>query len=332
MSSAPAHAAVIARPPLVVVWRVTERCDTACAFCAFDVSLRRPRRAVDAAEVLRFGALVAAWARSRGRVALVSFLGGEPLLWPPLTDVCSRLRDEGAALAVTTNGRALAAPRWLRFAAGLHEVTVSIDGPPAVHDALRGVQGGGRSLLEALGALRALRRDGRPKLRVNTVLMRDNVARLPELARLVADAGADELTFNALGGRDRPEFYPAHALRPADVAALGDVLPELRAEATARGLTVTGAPGYLRRLRAWAAGEALPVEDCGPGRDFWFVEADGRLAPCSFALEAGVPIASLRAPEDLDALAARLAQQRAQVRPAACGDCPSTQQHGKWRG
>lgn len=320
-------------PRLVLVWRVTERCDTACPFCAYDASLRLERGDVDAAEVLRFGSLVAGWAQARGRSTLISFLGGEPLLWPPLAEVAEALRARGAALAVTTNGRALAVPRWRRLAGALlDEVTVSMDGPPEVHDALRGRPGAGAALLGALSALRAARGSGtRPRLRVNTVLMRDNVARFAELVKLVAAAGADELTFNALGGRDRPEFYPAHALQPSDVGALAAALADLRADAAADGLTVSGAPGYLTRLLAWTTAQALPIADCGPGQQLWFIEADGRLAPCSFTLEAGVPIDALRTGSDLDALPARLADRRAACRPAACGDCPSTQQHGKWR-
>lgn len=311
------------RPPLVVVWRVTERCDTACAFCAYDVTLRRARREADAAEVRRLGALIGGWAR--GRRALLSFLGGEPLLWGPLGEVVEALAG-AVGLAVTTNGRALVEGR-MPFIGALDELTVSIDGPPEVHDALRG-RPGGRALLEALARVRRVGR--RPWLRVNTVLMRQSVEHLPALVRLVAEAGADELTFNALGGRDRPEFYPGHALRREDVAHLTATIGEVQAEAASRGLVLSGSPAYLRRLRAWAEGQRLPVEDCGPGRDFWFVEMD-RLAPCSFAPELGVAVEGLRSWEDLDAVEGRLAARREAGRPAVCGDCPSTQQHGKWR-
>lgn len=318
---------------LVVVWRVTERCDTACGFCAYDTRLPRSRREVEGDEALRFGRLVARWAAGRGRRVLLSFLGGEPLLWPPLAPVVRELRAQGLALSLTSNGRALAHPGWRDLVLEeLAELTLSLDGPPWVHDALRGRAGLAATVLAALSDLRARRgRDARPRLRVNTVLMRDNLSSFPALAASVAEAGADELTFNALGGRDRPEYLPGHGLRPADVAALASVLPAVRASAGARGLVVRGGQAYLARLHASARGDALAVADCRPGRSFWFVETGGQLSACHVtAGTAGVPIASLREPADLDALPARLAAARAAAQPPECRDCPSTQMHAKW--
>lgn len=290
---------------LVIVWRVTERCDTACDFCAYDVRLRRSRRDFDAERARAFGARVARWAR--GRRVLVSWLGGEPLLWRPLRDVSRELRDLGLEIGVTTNGRALGDDEARRWAAEeLDELTLSIDGPPAVHDALRHRQGAGAELLETLGAIRRSRRNGRPLLRVNTVLMRGNVAAFPELVELCG--AADEITFNALGGADRPEFFADNRLRPGDLEGLPDS-PRLR-----------GGPGYLAKLRASARGAVTPVEDCGPGRRFWFIEIDGRLAPCSFTVaDQGVLLEEI----DLDSLPFH-------SRAPACADCPSTQVHAKF--
>lgn len=291
----------------VVVWRVTERCDTACGFCAYDARLRRPRREADPGELLRVGALLAAWRRD----VLLSFLGGEPFLWPPLVEVTAALRALGLRVGLTSNGRALAEPRWRRFCLeSLDELTLSIDGPPEVHDALRGRRGLGAALLDALASLRAARRDGRPRLRVNSVLMRDTAARYPELAAALATV-ADELTVNALGARDRPEFAAGRTLRPADLVAA-----RLRVGAA-----------YRARLDASARGVPLPADDCPVVDRFLFVEVDGRVAPCSYSLDArGVALGELRTVADLDDLPRRFARARA----AACDDCPSTQAHGKF--
>ncbi len=328
-------------PRLVLVWRATERCDTACAFCAFDVRLRRTRRELEVDEAVRFGALVGAWARASGRAAMVSWLGGEPLLWPGLAAATQalRAREPGLGMALTTNGRGLADRRRLRWVTdALDEITVSLDGPPRLHDELRGRAGLGELVLRAIRELRAERGSGgghAPLVRVNTVLLRRNVDAFGELCELVASAGADELTFNALGGNDRPEFFPANRLRGEDVERFAAQLPAIRAAAAARGLAVRGSGSYLTRLRASAVGTPLGVEDCAPGTSFWFVEVDGRVAPCSFtAAESayGVPIAELRRGEDLDALPARWAAARATSRAASCADCPSTHVHAKFAG
>jgi MoaA/NifB/PqqE/SkfB family radical SAM enzyme len=124
---------------LVLVWRVTERCDTRCPFCAFDAGRHRPRRELDPAEALRFGDLVARWARDGGRAVLVSWLGGEPLLWPELQATSAARRSRGPHLGLTTNGRGLGDRDRRRWALEtLDELTLSIDGPPSVHDRIRG--------------------------------------------------------------------------------------------------------------------------------------------------------------------------------------------------
>src|SRR5262245_12938229 len=140
---------------LVVVWRATERCDAACGFCAYDVRLRRTRRDADAEEAARFGALAAEWAAARGRELMVSWLGGEPFLWQGLREVSDGLRARGVRVALTSNGRARGEPAWRAWAAAtLGEVTLSLDGPPALHDRLRGRAGLGRAVLAAIEALR----------------------------------------------------------------------------------------------------------------------------------------------------------------------------------
>jgi MoaA/NifB/PqqE/SkfB family radical SAM enzyme len=321
---------------LVVVWRVTARCNLACPFCAYDRTLDIPRPSAEEAEVSRFGALLADHSRALGRSALVSWLGGEPLLWPPLPAVSSALRAEGIGIGITTNGLGLDAPRRRAWAMEtLDELTVSLDGLADYHDRVRRSPGGHAQILRAVEALAdGKRREGRgPLLRVNTILMRENVADFPALCEVLALAGVEEITFNQLGGNDRPEFYPDHRLLPEQVDDFCRELPALKDRLGARGVTLRGGDAYLARLRATARGQALPVDDCGPGQAFWFVDEAGRVSPCSFTSAAyGVPLFSLRAPADLAALPARWAAMRAGRRAAPCLDCHSTQVFEKFQG
>lgn len=315
---------------LVVVWRATERCDTACPFCAFDVRLRRARRDLDEAEARRFGRLLSRWSAERGRRVLLAWLGGEPLLWPPLDRLTRELRGAGLRTGLTTGSRRLAEPRFRDLALeAVDELTVSLDGPPEVHDALRGRAGLARALLAALATIRTRRSPtGRPRLRVNAVLGRSTAPRLPELLAAVADSGADELTFNALGGRDRPEYFAHERLRPADLDAVETALASARRSRPR--LAVRGGPRYLTRLRAAASARPTPVADCQPGRRFWFVEVDGRVGPCCFCLDSGLTLSRLHDLADLDAVEARLSSARERARPPECADCPSTQVHDKF--
>jgi MoaA/NifB/PqqE/SkfB family radical SAM enzyme len=317
---------------MIILWRTTTQCNYACGFCAYDRRLAMPRHGVSASEALRFGHLLADWSSARGGRVLLSWLGGEPLLWRPLWPVSLQLAARGLAISATTNGSTLNRPA-VRDAvlASLTELTVSIDGPAAIHDLLRGRTGAWQRVRDGVRALAAARGARPLKLRANVVLMRDTIDHFDALCKTLADWGIDEITFNQLGGRDRPAFFPAQRLRSADVAVLAATVPDLRQRLAERGVTLCGDARYLDRLRASAAGEALAVSDCRPGQSFLFVDEHGVAAPCSFSADRyGVPIASLRSPADLDALSAQFAAARAAERLAICDDCPSTQTFAKF--
>jgi MoaA/NifB/PqqE/SkfB family radical SAM enzyme len=278
---------------MIVLWRTTTRCNYACGFCAYDRRLGGLRAEVTELEATRFGEVLADWSKARGEQVLLSWLGGEPLLWRPI---------------------------WK-----------SVDASAPVHDRLRGRTGAWERVRDGVRALTAERGDAAFKLRANVVLMRETIGQFADLCTELADWGVDEITFNQLGGRDRPAFFPAQRLRPVEIAMLEATLPELQRKLAACGVILCGDARYLERLRASASGLALSVEDCRPGVSFLFIDEHGMASPCSFSGDTyGVPIASLRTPTDLDALPARFATARAKSRLAACDDCPSTQTFAKF--
>lgn len=317
---------------MIVLWRTTTRCNYACGFCAYDRRLGGTRTEVTEAEATRFGELLADWSKARQTKVLLSWLGGEPLLWRPVWKVSARLADAGLAISATTNGSTLHQDGVRAAAiATFAELTVSVDAPASIHDRLRGRAGAWDRVRDGVRALGAARGGAALRLRANVVLMRETIGQFADLCTALADWGVDEITFNQLGGRDRPAFFPAQRLRPIEIAILETTLPELRRKLAARGVLLCGDARYIDRLRASASGEALPIEDCQPGRRFLFIDELGMASPCSFSGDAyGVPIASLRTVADLDALPVRFATARAKRRLATCDDCPSTQTFAKF--
>ena len=55
------------RERLVVVWRVTTRCNLACPFCACDRTLARPRPEADPDLIARAGSSLARWSEMMRR-------------------------------------------------------------------------------------------------------------------------------------------------------------------------------------------------------------------------------------------------------------------------
>lgn len=314
--------------PLVVIWRLTEACDLACPYCRYSRELTWPRTAWTAEAVLAFGRALADYAEQSGRRALVSWLGGEPLLWPHLDTVSRILHGWGLQLGVTTNGTRLDRPAVRALLAECYaQLTVSVDGVADRHDALRGRGGLWETLQAGVRHLRA--RAPGLWVRANTVLTRASLPGFADLCAALADWGVNEVTFNALGGRERGgAFFTANHLRPADVAALQALLPAVR-QAVAP-MRVAGTPAYLRRLEKTALGLAWPVADCAPGAELWFVDECGRVAPCSFTGAVyGVPVTELT-PAAMSHLPARWSAMRAERGAPACADCQATHVFGKF--
>lgn len=318
---------------MIVVWRVTQHCNLTCAFCAWDRSIPGERVDVAAGAALRFGELLAAWQSQTGDRLLLSWLGGEPTLWPPLYDLAARFKRMGLAQSTTTNGTTLASPRVQALVLEhFSELTVSVDGLQDFHDRIRGWPGGFRKIGDAVQELAAKRAGSRAlKLRVNVVLMRHNLASFADLCLTLAKWGVDEITFNALGGRDRPEFFPANALRPQDAETLARLLPGLRTRLEQQGVRLCGGNDYVARISASANREPLAGTHCQPGVRYLFVNEFGRAAPCDFTLgDYGVAIEELRTVAQLQDLPARFAALRQRAPVPVCQDCPSTQVFSKF--
>jgi MoaA/NifB/PqqE/SkfB family radical SAM enzyme len=320
---------------LVVLWRVFEHCNLACQFCGYNSSIRRSRAVADPGRVLVFGKVLGEYARAHGRSVAVSWLGGEPLLWPELPALSHQFRHTfGVGVGVTTNGEPLASPSVrTSLVEDYSLVTVSVDGIGEFHDACRSSAGLFDRIRSNVRALRA-ETDAAGSglvLRVSTILMRGNVAEFERLCREVASWGVTELTFNQLGGNDRPEFYPDNRLLPEQVERFAAEFPRVRAELRRLGLQIHGTDRYLHRLASTARGQHIPIDDCGPGRSFLFIDEFGRVSPCSFTSSGyGVPIEGITTPGDLARLPETFTRLRRERREKACDDCHSTQVFDKF--
>jgi MoaA/NifB/PqqE/SkfB family radical SAM enzyme len=332
MPAVTSDAAPLAGRPFVVVWRVLDRCNLSCPFCAYDKRLAFPRRQVDGAEVRRVVGILGALQRRTGRPHLISWLGGEPTLWRDLPDVSAMAQAEGLVQSLTTNGTTLGSPAMRQLLINrFNDVTISVDGFADVHDGLRGWAGAFLRLERWVQQLRDEAEGARLRLRANVVLMRRNLGSFAALCHRLADWGITEVTFNQLGGRDRPEFHPANRLRPEDAAAVAALVPGLRQALAARGVMLLGGDPYLQRIQDSAEDIALPIRQCGVARDFWFIDEAGVIAPCNF-VEAGFGLRTHDLP-DVEAFAAlsdSLCALQTRNPAPACANCMSTQQFSKF--
>ncbi len=171
--------------PYTLVAEVTYRCPLRCAYCSNPLDYARRGDALGTATWQR----VFAEAEALG-VVTVNLTGGEPLLRADLEDLVASARALDLYVNLITSGIPLDRARLARLAeAGLDSVQLSIqDAGAAEADRMAGARAFERKL-EAARWVRAL---GLP-LTINTVLHRDNLARVGDVIALAESLGAERL-------------------------------------------------------------------------------------------------------------------------------------------
>jgi sulfatase maturation enzyme AslB (radical SAM superfamily) len=166
-SAAPRHVSVA----------LTNACDLACSHC---YAPKNPA-------MLAFDRL-AIWLSdldANGSIG-VGFGGGEPTLYPRLTELCSyAARKTNLAVTMTTHAHRLNDELLNELAGNLHFVRVSMDGVGPTYESIRCRPFG--ALLERITALERVARFG-----INFVVNSKTVGDLDAAVQLAADLGASE--------------------------------------------------------------------------------------------------------------------------------------------
>lgn len=261
--------------PIYAVWEVTLRCDLACRHCASRAGRARPDE-LDTREALDLVAQMADLG-----VKEVTLIGGEVYLRDDWTEIVRALADRGVVCSMTTGGRGLDAAR-ARAAkeAGIHAVSVSIDGLESTHDELRAYDG---SFAAAMRALDHLRREGIP-ISANTQISRPAMREMSALFDRLVDAGIRAWQVQLTVPMGRAADAPELAIEPYQLIEVMPMLAKLEARGRAIGVRVY--PGnnvgyfgpYEAALRRdYPLGHAA---GCGAGRTTLGIEAQGDIKGC----------------------------------------------------
>jgi len=227
-------------------------------------------------------------------VRWIVFSGGEPLMNPELPQLCRILSEQGIRLTLLSTGLLLK-----KYAATIAEsfddVIVSLDGPPAVHDAIRRVEGA-FVLLQA--GVRALREE-RPHIQITarTTVQKANHAHLWETAQSAKALSLDGISFLAVDvtsvAFNRTLAWPVSrqaemCLTISELAVLGNEVAKLICQADDELGTgfVAESPEKLRRIarhfRVQLGLERPESPLCNAPWVSAVIEADGSVRPCFF--------------------------------------------------
>lgn len=115
----------------------------------------------------------------------VGFAFTEPLIYPHLFEAAAMARARGLRSTVTTNGLQLDKKATALAESGVDEVFISLDGPPEIHNQIRGHARGFERAFAGIEALARLK--GGPGASVFCVITEWNAGRLLEFAGLFRD-------------------------------------------------------------------------------------------------------------------------------------------------
>lgn len=267
LGAALASHAVRHRPmPIAVVWKITGRCDLACAHCD-----SRGLKTVN--EVGTETALRLIDQMHQAGVRLVSITGGEPLVREDIGDIVRRILDKGIVCKMNTTGMRLASV--LAELRGLDLLQLSMDGPRDVHDRVRGA-----GTFDALQrAVRMAREAGIPTHLV-CVLNRFNATRVEETLECARAMGV-RVQFQPMV--ETPESRPGfEAFHPdsRDAVLAWRQLARLRAARHGLGRTLKNSMAEIEYYARFAETGAGVV---GCSLVMATLDPDGRMSFCGRA-------------------------------------------------
>lgn len=266
--------------PLKLSFAVTYRCNLSCSMCRIWRKPPRPELSHD--EIRRFF-------ERAGGFSWVGLTGGEPFLREDLPaivesvlEACRGLRAIHFATNGTLPDRVLEVVRLIRRRAPEVETvfTVSVDGPPELHDRIRGRPGVWKS---AVGTFLRLKESPGVKAQVGFTLSRDNVGSFARAHAALKEAYPglrfDDINVNVF---QRSGFYYENLDMPGPEE--GPLLDEAARilEMDRDGFTVNNflRRSYLRRVPAFVRTRRCPLP-CQALSTTCYLDPEGDLYPCA---------------------------------------------------
>lgn len=183
---------VATKPPTQVSIRITNSCNHKCAICGQHGSngYVNKEKAQEILKILPFAEYKKIIDEMRAFKPIYYITGGEPFLYPELTEVLNYAKKNRGIISLVTNGYKLkdhaeeiVKNRW-------DMVLVSLDGPEEIHDKCRGVRGAYQDAVNGITELRKWKlklRVKKPYILTSTTLSRTNVGHLHKTFEICKD-------------------------------------------------------------------------------------------------------------------------------------------------
>jgi radical SAM protein with 4Fe4S-binding SPASM domain len=260
-----------------IQWHLTERCNLRCRHCyqgrdrVREMTVGEVKREIDGATQM-----FQAWEEEHGiKVApSIHFTGGEPFLYRGLLEVIAYSKAKGYGVALMSNGCLISTDDAQRtFGLGVSDIQVSLEGPPDLHDSIRGR---GSFAAASKGVENLLRAGNR--VSANVTLSRLNIDQIEETTELASTMGFYGIGFSRMVPCGRGKALRDRLLAPQELKRAYQRILTLNAPSFE---VVSGDPlaGTLLESKI-PSGCNLTLSGCSAGFSGITITSDGSVMPC----------------------------------------------------
>ncbi|NDV57601.1 TIGR04133 family radical SAM/SPASM protein [Bacteroides sp. 519] len=252
-------------------WECTLRCNIQCKHCGSDCKSDSLRKDMPAKDFLKVIDSITPHINPNETNIIIS--GGEPLMRKDLEYVGLELYNRGYPWGMVSNGLFLTRKKLdALMAAGLHSITISLDGFKDDHNWMRGHA---KSFDQAWEAIRMIVHEPELKWDVVTCVNRKNLTYLPELKAKLYNIGVRNWRVFTIFPVGRAAQYPEFQLTDEEFTNLMEFIKATRKEGKVK--LSYGCEGFLGRYEA-------DVRDnffiCNAGISVASILADGSISAC----------------------------------------------------
>ena len=241
--------------------------------------------------------------------------GGEPLLREDLEYVGRRLYGLGYPWGIVSNGFMLTAKRLESLRrAGLHNITISLDGPEAEHNWMRCNP---ESFRRSYGAIKLVAAAEDLNFDVVTCVNRLSLPRLPQLRDMLVEAGVRRWRLFTIFPSGRAANYPEFELSSEETDRLMEFIVATRQEGSIRASFCC--EGFMAGYEGLVRGHFF---ECQAGVSVASVLLDGGIGACP-SIRADYRQGNIYEDDFWDVWEHRYAQyrDRSWMKRGVCADC-----------